>query len=196
MRKGMLIIISGPSGAGKGTLIEKLRKEDDGLAFSVSVTTRAPRPTETNGVEYHFITGEEFARMETAGLLLETATVHGHSYGTPREPIERLPGEGRDIILDIDTQGAASMMKLYPDCVSVFILPPTMRALSERLNKRATETGAEYEKRLRNAQGEIALMPRYQYAIINDDLNDALCKLRAVIAAERLKTCRYMPEIQ
>jgi len=195
MRKGLLLIISGPSGAGKGTLIDRLRAEDRDLAFSVSVTTRAPRPHETDGVEYRFITEAEFFALRDAGGLLESAVVHDRYYGTPKAPIERVPAEGRDIILDIDTQGALSTMALYPESVSVFVVPPSLAELERRLRNRRTETEAQVEKRLTNAKAELSLMPRYQYVLLNDRLEDALAQLRAIIVAERLRTARFLPEI-
>jgi guanylate kinase len=195
MRKGLLMVISGPAGAGKGTLADMLMRKDGGFTFSVSATTRAPRRIETPGVHYHFLSEAEFDEMEAAGDFLETATVHGHRYGTPLKPVMQMLNEGRDLLLDIDAQGAKSVMSKLAECVSVFILPPSFAELERRLRARDTESEAEMRRRLHNAHGEVAQLDRYRYAIINDQLEKAYEQLEAIVAAERLSTVRYRPEI-
>jgi guanylate kinase len=195
MRKGILMVISGPAGAGKGTLGEMLLTRDGGFTFSISATTRAPRPTETDGVHYHFLSEEEFARMEEAGEFLETAEVHGHRYGTLLRPVMQMLDEGRDFLLDLDSQGAISVMSKLVDCVTVFILPPSFEELECRLRSRNTENEQEIQRRLRNARGEVEQLDRYRYVIINDNRDEAYQKLTAIVAAERQSTARYRPEI-
>ncbi|MDR0896410.1 MAG: guanylate kinase [Oscillospiraceae bacterium] len=195
MRKGLLMVISGPAGAGKGTLADMLMRRDGGFTFSVSATTRAPRRIETPGVHYHFLTEAEFDEMEAAGDFLETATVHGHRYGTPLKPVMQMLNEGRDLLLDIDAQGAKSVLSKLAECVSVFILPPSFAELERRLRARDTESEEEMRRRMHNAHGEVAQMDRYRYVIINDQLEKAYEQLEAIVAAERLSTVRYRPEI-
>lgn len=195
MRKGILMVISGPAGAGKGTLADMLLRRDGGFVFSVSATTRAPRPSEVDGVHYHFLTEEAFVRMEAEGDFLETATVHGHRYGTPLKPVMQMLNEGRDLLLDIDSQGARSVMNRLAECVTVFILPPSMAELERRLRERNTESESEIRRRLKNAYGEIARLGCYRYAVINDNLETAYKHLESIVAAERLNTVRYRPVI-
>ncbi|GHU82326.1 guanylate kinase [Clostridia bacterium] len=195
VRKGILLVISGPAGVGKGTLAEMLLRRDGGFAFSVSATTRAPRPAEKAGEHYYYLSEEEFAAMEQNGDFLETATVHGHRYGTPLKPVMQMLEEGRDLLLDIDSQGAASVLSKLADCVAVFILPPSFAEQERRLRARNTETEEELQRRLYNARGELAQIDKYRYAIVNDSLEEAFRKLTAIIQAERLNTVRYRPEI-
>ena len=195
MRKGMLLVISGPSGAGKGTLAQRLLHRD-GFAFSVSATTRAPRPGEEEGVHYYFLSDEAFAAMEAEGDFLETATVHGHRYGTPLTPVMQALEEGRDLLLDIDSQGARTVMEKLASCVSVFILPPSMRELEHRLRARQTESEEDIRRRLHNAAGEMEQLPRYRYAVVNDDIEEAYTQLHMIVQAERHNTVRYLPEIR
>ncbi len=195
MRKGILMVISGPAGAGKGTLADMLLRRDGGFTFSVSATTRAPRPTEIDGVHYQFLSGEEFSRMEETGDFLETATVHGHRYGTPLKPVMQMLHEGRDLLLDIDSQGAMSVMSKLAECVTVFILPPSFNELERRLRMRNTENEPDLQRRLRNAHGEVAQLWRYRYTIINDSVEDAYRALEAIVMAERHSTVRYRPTI-
>lgn len=195
VHKGLLMVISGPAGAGKGTLADMLLKRDGNFTFSISATTRDPRPTEIPGVHYHYITEEEFARLEADGEFLETATVHGHRYGTPLKPIMQKLDDGQDLLLDVDSQGAMSVMNRLADCVSVFILPPSYQELEKRLRHRGTETEEDMQRRLRNAYGEVAQMGKYRYAIINDNIDDTYRKLEAIVMAERHNTTRYQPDI-
>ena len=194
-RKGMLLVVSGPSGTGKGTLCERLLRSDPTIMFGVSATTRKPREGEINGVHYHFIDEDRFDQMLAEKAFLEHATVHGHRYGTPKDQVERAIEEGRNILLDIDPQGALSVMSAMPETVSIFILPPSYSALRERLHTRNTDDPDEILKRLSNAYGEVRLMKHYTYALVNDQLDQAFAMLSAIITAEKHRTTRYFPEI-
>jgi len=195
-RKGMLIIISGPSGTGKGTLVKKLMDSDPSITFSCSVTTRAPRVGEMEGVHYHFISEAEYDRLLAQNAFLEHATVHGHRYGTLRAEVRQALERGRNVLLDVDPQGALSVMEQEQDYVSIFILPPSFSALRVRLHTRNTDDPAEIERRLRNARGEVKNIHRYQYAVINDDLELAFVQLQSIINAEKQRTIRFIPTIQ
>lgn len=194
-RKGMLLVVSGPSGTGKGTLCERLLRSDPTIMFGVSATTRKPREGEIDGVHYHFIDEERFDKMLAENAFLEHATVHGHRYGTPKDQVERAIEEGRNILLDIDPQGALSVMSAMPETVSIFILPPSYSALRERLHTRNTDDPDEILKRLSNAYGEVRLLKHYTYALVNDQLDQAFGMLSAIIMAEKHRTTRYFPEI-
>ena len=178
-RTGMLLIISGPSGTGKGTLVKKLMDSDPSFRFSCSVTTRKPRDNEIEGVHYHFVTEEAFDRLVSENAFLEHATVHGHRYGTLRAPVERLMAEGFNVLLDIDPQGAVTVMQNADDYVSVFILPPSFEDLRVRLHTRNTDDPVEIERRLKNARGEVQKIDRYQYAVVNDNLELAFAQLQS-----------------
>ena len=195
VRKGMLLVISGPSGTGKGTLCERLLRSDATMSFSVSATTRKPREGEQDGVHYHFISDARYDELLAQDAFLEHATVHGHRYGTLRSQVEAGIEEGRNMLLDIDPQGALSIMQKKPDTVSVFILPPSYTVLRERLKTRNTEDPDEIMKRLSNAYGELAQLKHYQYAVVNDQLDTAFERLCAIILAEKHRTMRYFPEI-
>ena len=194
MKKPMMLVLSGPSGVGKGTLGKRLI-EEEGFGFSVSCTTRGPRPGEKHGVDYLFITREEFLSRRAANGFLETATVHDEFYGTPREPAERAMAEGRDFLLDIDPQGGVQVMESVPEAVSVFLLPPSWAALEARLRGRGTETEEKIQKRLHNARQEVKYLSRYDYCIVNDDLDEAWRELRGIVRAKRLSTKRFLPEL-
>lgn len=194
-RRGMLLIISGPSGTGKGTLVKKLMESDPSIGFSCSVTTRAPRPGEIEGIHYHFIDDAEYDRMLAADAFLEHATVHGHRYGTQKKQVEQMLACGKNVLLDIDPQGALSIMDCVTDYVSVFILPPSFNALRVRLHTRNTDDPVEIERRLRNARREVLNIGRYQYALINDDLELAFSQLQAIVNAEKQRTTRFLPTI-
>lgn len=194
-RTGMLLIISGPSGTGKGTLVKKLMDSDPSIRFSCSVTTRMPREGEIEGVHYHFVSDAEYAQMVERGEFLEHATVHGHSYGTLRAPVEKLMQEGYNVLLDIDPQGAISVMENADDYVSVFILPPSFDDLRIRLHTRNTDDPVEIERRLKNARNEVKNIHRYQYAVINDNLELAFTQLQYIVNAEKQRTNRFRPTI-
>jgi len=195
-RKGMLLVISGPSGVGKGTIFKKLLQDDPSTTFSVSYTTRDPRPGEVNGVDYYFVTREEYDAMKAKGGFLESAEVHGNGYGTPKQPVLDAMEKGLNMVLDIDPQGALQVMDAMPGCVSVFILPPSYSELRRRLTDRNTESPEAVERRLGNARGEIALMDHYQYLIVNDDLEKAYAQLKGVVDAEKQRSVRYFPVIE
>ena len=194
-RKGMLLVISGPSGAGKGTLVERLLKKDPSFSFSVSVTTREKRKNEIEDVHYHFISEEDYDKLLEQDAFLEHASVHGHRYGTLKSEVYERMERGQNVLLDIDPQGARAVMEKEPGCVSVFILPPSYSELRIRLHTRNTERPEDIERRLNNARGEIAQMNRYRYLIVNDNLDLAFEQLQAVVRAEKQNAIRYYPEI-
>ena len=187
---GNLIIVSAPSGAGKTTLVSEVLKRDSRIKPSVSFTSRAPRNGEENGVHYNFVSADEFRAMIERGDLLEWAEVHGNLYGTSRRLVERLRGEGFDVVLTIDVQGAGQARKLFPDAVGVFILPPSYQTLLDRLDTRGANGADDLQTRLRNAIGEMAEYKNFDYAIINDDLNQATDELAAIVLAERCRRHR------
>jgi guanylate kinase len=187
---GMLIVVSSPSGGGKGTLIDRVLKTVPGVSYSISYTTRAPRPGEQNGREYFFVSTAEFEAMRGRGKLLEWAKVYGYLYGTSRAQVERERAAGHDIILEIDVQGAASIRQLVADEVTVFILPPSFALLRQRLVARGTDSPADLERRLRGAPAEVEQYKDFQYVILNDDINRASAQLASVIYAERARRQR------
>ena len=195
-RKGMLLVVSGPSGAGKGTLVAKLLDKDPTFAFSVSVTTRAKRENEIEDVHYHFISDAEYDKLLAGDAFLEHASVHGNRYGTLKSEVYARMDRGQNVLLDIDPQGAKAVMEKEPDCVSVFILPPSYHDLKVRLHSRNTEKEEEIQRRLRNARGEIEQMGRYRYLIVNDDLELAFEQLMAVVRAEKHNSVRYFPVVE
>lgn len=183
--RGHLFIISAPSGAGKSTLGRLLRRRCPELSYSVSTTTRAPRPGEADGVDYFFVDAERFRRGIEAGEWAEWAEVHGNWYGTSRAFIDASLERGRDLLLDIDVQGAAQIVERYPDAVTIFILPPSLEELRRRLEGRATDSPAAIRRRLEVAREEMACQGRYRHVVVNDRLAEALEKLVAVIRAYR-----------
>lgn len=194
-RKGMLLVISGPSGSGKGTLMKKLLKDDPSFTFSVSVTTRAPREMEIQDVHYHFISNEEYDKLLAEDAFLEHATVHGNRYGTLKSEVYGQMEQGKNVLLDIDPQGALAVMEKERDCVSVFILPPSYKTLEERLRGRNTENEAEVTRRLGNARGEVAQLQSYSYAVVNDNLELAYEQLSSIVNAEKQSTKRFFPVV-
>ena len=188
----MILILSSPSGAGKTTLTRMLMQDKSlDLTLSVSVTTRPRRSSEVDGIHYRFVDRREFDRMKTGGDLLEWAEVHGNAYGTPRAPVEKALLEGRDMLFDIDWQGAEQVReRLGDDVVSIFVLPPSMRELRARLERRAEDSSATIESRLEAARHEIERWRAYQYVVVNDDLERAYKDVLAIVAAERLKVRR------
>ena len=190
-RRGLMLILSSPSGAGKSTLTRTLSQKETNLDLSVSVTTRARRPSEIEGVHYHFIERDLFDGLRQRDELLESAEVHGNGYGTPRKPVEEALKAGRDVLFDIDYQGTQQILeKARDDVVAIFILPPSMAELRSRLVRRAEDAPEVIAKRLANARDEIARWSVYDYVIINDDLGAAYESVRAILVAERLKRAR------
>jgi len=182
---GGLLVISAPSGAGKTTLCRRLLEEVPAITFSVSHTTRAPRPGERDGVDYHFVGGAEFSSLRDRGEFLEWAVVAGHYYGTTAAAVRAAVAEGRDVLLDIDTQGAAAVRRLIPGAAQIFILPPGPEALRARLVGRASESPGEVDRRLALALGEIEQAHLYDYVVVNEDLEEAFERLHAIVLAVR-----------
>jgi guanylate kinase len=192
LRRGVVLILSSPSGAGKTTLTRMLLQDRDlDLTLSISVTTRTRRSSEVDGIHYRFINERQFIAMRDAGDLLEWAEVHGNFYGTPRGPVEAVLAQGRDCLFDIDYQGTQQVReKMGADTVTVFILPPSMKELRARLERRAEDSAEVIEKRLQNARREIARWKDYDYVIINDDLQRSFDDLIAILRAERQRRPR------
>ncbi len=184
---GSLFIVAAPSGAGKSTLVNALLAEEPGIKLSISTTTRAPRPGETHGKEYFFTSAEDFVARADAGEFLEWAEVHGNYYGTSRLIVEQEMKTGTDILLEIDWQGARQVRKQFPTAAGIFILPPSIAALEERLYKRGQDEPHVITKRLLAAGGEIAHAPEFEYAIINEEFNVALSEMRAIVRATRAR---------
>ena len=194
---GKLIIFSAPSGSGKSTIINYLLQQSLRLRFSISATSRAPRGTEKNGVEYYFLTPAEFKARIAKGDFLEYEEVYTDKfYGTLKSEVYERMEKGQNVLLDIDPQGARMVMEQEPECVSVFILPPSYKALRVRLHTRNTDDPVEIERRLGNAKGEIDQMQKYQYVVVNDELELAYAQLSAIAMAEKQRTNRYFPVIE
>jgi guanylate kinase len=192
-RRGFLLVLSSPSGAGKTTITRQLLERDPSLSLSVSVTTRPPRPGETDGKDYHFIDQAKFDRMVAEDELLEHATVFGHCYGTPRRPIEAAITAGRDIVTDIDWQGTQQVKaSLRDDLVTVFILPPSTAALEARLRTRAQDSDAVVAQRMAKSSEEMSHWPEYDYVIVNDDLETSVAQTLSIVTAERLSRDRQV----
>jgi guanylate kinase len=189
-RGGFVLVVSGPSGVGKGTLVEHLMKQRKDCVFSISATTRPLRPGEQNGVQYEFLSREEFERRRSAGQFLEWAEVHGQFYGTPSRFVDEGVKAGRIVVLDVDVQGGASVRRARPDAVTVFVYPPSMDVLKQRLQARNTDAPEVVEQRLRNAPGELAQHREYDYLVINDKLDDAVAALVAIVDSERARVRR------
>jgi len=187
LNRGQLFVITAPSGAGKTSLIEALMADDPTLKLSVSYTTRAPREGEKDGVDYHFVDEPRFLRMRDAGEFLESAEVHGNRYGTAKRVITQALAKGEDLILEIDWQGARQVRAIYPDCVGIFILPPSMEELERRMRKRAKDSDAVIRRRLEAARGEMEHAGEFDYAIINKDFETAKQELAEIIRKERSK---------
>ncbi|HPC99826.1 MAG TPA: guanylate kinase [Acetivibrio sp.] len=198
-REGLLVIVSGPSGTGKGTVLKHLKDSDDSIRFSVSATTRTIRQGEMEGLNYFFKTREEFESMIKNSQLLEWVEYCGNYYGTPKEYIESTIKEGYDCLLEIEVEGAANVKKTYPDCVSVFILPPSFEELKRRIQNRATEEPENVIRRLERAKEEMAYIKNYDYVIVNDKIEDAVESLRSILKAEKLKfnrNCKIIEQLK
>ncbi len=187
---GFLLVLTGPSGAGKGTLVDRLVRARPACVFSISSTTRPQRQGEVDGVQYEFVTPEEFERRVQAGHFLEWAEVHGKRYGTPAQFVDDRLAQGRIVVLDVDVQGGASVRRLRPDAVSVFVYPPSIDALRQRLLARATDRPEVIEQRLNNAPGEMAQYADYDYLVTNDELEAAVQRLLAIVDAEQARVRR------
>lgn len=194
--RGILFVVSSPSGGGKGTLIQRVLKRVPNLGYSVSFTTRPPRNGEVDGREYFFVNQEDFEAMVAAGEFLEWAHVHGKLYGTASKQVAREITEGRDIILEVDVQGAASVRTLMADSVSIFILPPSFEILKERLQARGTDSPEELDLRLRRAPFELKDYSAFEYVILNDDVDRAANQMSAIIHAERARLSRQEAQVK
>ena len=193
--KGLLLVVTAPSGAGKSSLIEAVMRDDPRLKLSVSYTTRAPRPGEQDGREYHFVDDRTFLAMLERGEFLECAEVHGFRYGTSQKVIQEALARGEDLVLEIDWQGAQQVRRLLPDCVGVFILPPSVGELERRMRARGKDTEAVIQRRMAAAADEISHAPEFEYAIINKDFEIARQDLQAIIRVERLRRMpRMLPD--
>ena len=186
MQRGKLFVLSGPSGAGKGTICKKLI-EDGSVDLSISMTTRAPREGEIDGVHYYFVTREEYDKTVEENGFLEHAEIYGNCYGTPKAPVLEKLEKGRDVILEIEMKGAAIVKQAFPDAVLVFILPPSLKVLKQRLTGRGTESEEQLAKRTAQALSEIHRIYEYDYSVINDDLQKAADDVRTIIRAEHIK---------
>jgi guanylate kinase len=192
-RRGVLFVLSSPSGAGKTTISRMMLEADTDIALSVSATTRPPRPGEIDGVHYHFVDTEAFKKMAADGEFLEWAHVFGHRYGTPRAPVEEMLAAGKDVLFDIDWQGAQQLyQEAGPDVVRVFVLPPTMEELERRLRSRGTDSDEVITARMERAANEISHWDGYDYVLINDHVEGCFDEVRAILRAERLKRRRQI----
>ena len=189
-KNGLLFVVTAPSGAGKSSLIDALLKDDLRLKLSVSYTTRAPRPAEVNGREYHFVDDPTFIAMLERGEFLESAEVHGYRYGTSQAAIHDALGRGEDLVLEIDWQGAQQVRVLHPGCIGVFILPPSVAELERRMRARGQDSDAVIRRRLASAEEEISHAPEFDYVIINKDFEIAKQDMQAIIRVERLRQAR------
>lgn len=190
MSKGFLLVISGPSGSGKGTVCKKLFERNENLVFSISATTRGPRKGEKEGVNYFFVEDDKFNEMISNNEFLEYAHVHGNKYGTPIRFVTDQVNKGEIVILEIDVQGAMQVKKAYSEAVFIFLIPPSMRELKNRIVKRGTETQKDIDIRLNNALEELKFVDKYDYIVMNDKLDDAVNKVETIIAAEKLRVRR------
>jgi guanylate kinase len=196
MDKGLLLVLSGPSGVGKGTLCGRLRQLSPELVYSVSATTRAPRAGEVDGVNYFFTSREQFRSMIDQGELLEWAEYVGNYYGTPKRFVKETIHSGKDIILEIDVQGAMQVKRHFPEAVFIFLLPPSLQELQQRIVGRGTESESTIRSRMEVAAEELKLMEHYDYAVVNDVVDAACHRIRSIIIAEHCKRDRMLPTIQ
>ena len=191
----IVFVISAPSGAGKSTLVERLRPRDSNLDFATSVTTRPPRDREIDGEAYCFVSADRFKAMIDRDELMEWAEVFGHLYGTPTAAVKRAFAKGKDLLLDIDVQGAALLLKKLPDAVTIFVLPPSRAALEQRLRDRCSDDEAAISKRLGEASREVAVCGAYDHIVINEDVEDAVSRLHGILIAERSRRANMQPRI-
>lgn len=189
--RSLLLVLSAPSGTGKTTLARRLCADFPTSLFSVSATTRKPRGREQDGVDYHFVSEARFRELVQDDQFVEWAEVHGHFYGTPREPVERMAAEGGLVLFDIDVQGGEQVKARYPEAVTVLVLPPSYEELARRLRSRGTDPNAVVERRLLAAQAEIRRAKSYDYCLVNDDLERAYTELKSIVVAERLRCRRF-----
>ena len=189
-KKGMIIIVSAPSGAGKTSICDALIKSDKNIVYSVSTTTREPRKGEKNGREYYFVDDSEFKKMVKKNMFVEWAKVHDHFYGTSKKVLEQTINKGKDILLDIDVQGAVKIKKQYKDALMIFVTTPNLKILKERLIKRNKDSMAVIKRRIENAKKELKYLPKYDYLILNDKLDESIEKAKSVISAERISIKR------
>ena len=194
MGKGLLIVLSGPSGTGKGTVCKALLKKRKDISLSVSCTTRKPRPGETDGVSYFFKSREEFESLIKQNEFLEYADVFSNYYGTPKSFVDAEIEQGKDVLLEIDVQGALKVKAAYPQGVYIFLVPPSMEELENRIRSRGTETAEQIEVRLGKASAEMKLMRKYDYRIVNENVDDVVCWIEAIMTAEKLRVFRYEDE--
>lgn len=190
-REGMLVIISGPSGSGKGTVVKELVQKED-FALSISATTRIPRDGEIDGVHYYFYDKETFEKMKNQNELLEWAEFCDNYYGTPRKYVEQQMLQGKNVILEIEVQGALQVKKIYSDCILVFLVPPNVKELQKRLTQRGTEDKQTIDRRMNRAIEEMEFVPQYDYIVINDTVTEAAEAIRAIVKAESMKSSRNM----
>jgi len=192
-RRGLLLVLSSPSGAGKTTITRRLLERDPRLMLSISVTTRPKRPGEVDGADYYFVAPAEFERMVRGGELLESALVFGHSYGTPKKPVEDALRQGRDVVFDIDWQGTQQLAQNAPDdLVSIFVLPPSIEELAQRLRSRAQDSDEVVASRMAKASDEMSHWAEYKYIIVNREIEESLRDAESILAAERLKRSRQI----
>lgn len=195
MKKGVLLVISGPSGAGKGTICKALLEKHKDIYLSVSATTREPRVGEVEGVNYFFTTKEQFLQKVEEGDFLEYAEVYGNYYGTPKSSVQKMLNEGRDVILEIDIQGALKVKENCEEGIFIFILPPSMEELKQRIIKRGSETPESLMRRFKSAYKEINYISKYNYAVVNDEIDTAVSKLEAIITAEKCRVDRMKNKV-
>jgi guanylate kinase len=196
MSKGLLIVLSGPSGVGKGTLCKALRNQTTSIQYSVSATTRAPREGEIDGVHYFFKTREQFESMIANNALLEWAEYVGNYYGTPAQYVRDNLENGKDVILEIEVQGAQKVRELFPEGIFIFLLPPSLEVLRSRIVGRGTESEETINQRMQAASDELALLSNYDYAVVNDDLESARAKVEAILSAEHCRRDRMQELVQ
>jgi guanylate kinase len=195
-RKGILVIISAASGAGKSTIIKRVMADDPNCVFAVSHTTRPPRPNEVDGKDYYFINDQDFDDMVKADAFAEWAVVHGNRYGTSFAEIERITAQENDVIFEIDFQGGRALMRRFPEAATIFLLPPSLAEVKQRLIDRGTDTDEVIARRMEQARIEIATAGEYRYLVFNDDLDVAVAEVQAILQAERLRSIRFPDKIR